>query len=225
MMTQFQFLGVESILINKYIFYSERNSMGKYVFDTTELCSVINEYKTSNDYTILNQITQEIFFICNQGRRPWSLEAENLFLALLPIGYKVLSFLRDKEKTTNELYAFLNPLEITSRLEHEIDHLERTIKDEEIAKLSILEILYQLIHIYLKIFDYWVIDFSQMVNLPDMQSMEYLLESRNDVEFTDLLTSFAKTKDPNVKKILISFTNDNEPQVSSLALKLLDMHY
>jgi hypothetical protein len=221
-MPKFQFFGVDPILVDKVVFYTERNAGGKYVYQSSELTQLINGYKNANDNVALDQILRELFWICNQGRRPWSLEAEQSFLALASAGYDLLAYLRSVGKISNETYAFINPLDMTLRLEYEAEHLRKVddLTDSKGLK-NILAIFYRLIHVYISVFDCWVSDFPQMAKLPAIDSMKYLLETGNDSEFAVLLTAFAKTKDPIAKNILIDFSNDDEQEVQSLAKSLL----
>lgn len=228
-MLKFQFFGVDPILVDKVVFYTERNAGGKYVYQSSELAQLINGYKNTNDYIALDQILRELFWICNQGRRPWSLEAEQSFLALASVGYDLLAYLRSVRKISNETYAFINPLDMTLRLEYEAEHLQKVDDPADSTADSkglnnILAIFYRLIHVYISVFDCWVSDFPQMAKLPAIDSMKYLLETGNDSEFAVLLTAFAKTKDPIAKKILIDFSNDDEQEVKTLAKSLLAMY-
>lgn len=224
-MLKFQFFGVEPIVIEKVIFYTERNTGGKYVCQPSELAQVINGHKNTNNYAALDQILRELFWICNQGRRPWSLEAEQSFLALASVGYDLLTYLRAVGKVPNETYAFIDPLDMTLRFEHEAEHLQKI--DSQVNSKgwdSISAIFYRLIRVYISVFDCWVSDFPQMAKLPAIDSMNYLLETGDDSDFAVLLTAFAKTKDPKAKQILIDFSSDDEQPVRALAERLLTMY-
>lgn len=221
-----QFFGVDSILISNVIFYTDRKNAGeKYVYQSSELEQVIDSYKNTHDYTTLDQILRELFWICNAGRRPWSLEAEKTFLALALSGYDLLNYLRAGRKVSNETYDFINPLHMIFRLEWEAEHLEKMdnpINAEELN--SICAIFYRLIHVYISVFDCWTSDFPEMVKLPETDGIKYLLETGDDSDFAVLLTAFAKTKDPRVKNILVDFSNDEEQSVKALAKRLLTMY-
>jgi hypothetical protein len=220
-MLKAEFFGAEPILLDKIIFYTESEGMGKYVYESAKLANVITGYEATNNYTALEQVLRELFWICNEGRRPWSLEAEQSFLALASAGYDLLNYLRAVGKISNDTYAFIDPLNITLRLEQEAEHLQEPNSQVDGDRWnSILAIFYRLIHIYISSFDCWVSDFSQIAKLPAIDTMKYLLETGNDSDFAILLTAFAKTKDLKAEQILIDFTDDDEEPVRALVEKL-----
>jgi len=217
-MSNFQFFGVEPIMINKVIHQTE----GKFIYQPREMAQVINDYKNKHDYRSLEQIIRELFWISNQGRRPWPFESEQSFLVFVSEANKLLKCVRIDFKISDETYTFINPLAIALRLEREAQHLEE-INDEYWD--NILEIFYQLISLYIIIFDYWVSDFPQKVKLPTTDTMKYLLETDNNSDYEALITAFAKTQESKVEQILIDFSSDDEQAVRSLSEILLARYF
>ena len=227
-MFTFEFYGTTPILVDKIVFYTEHKGAGKYVYESRELAHVIKGYQNTNNYAALEQLLRELFWICNQGRRPWSLEAEQSFLALASTGYELLNYLRAAGKVTNDIYAFIDPLNITVRLEQEAEHIHIHMINSKVDNVrweGTLAIFYRLTHIYISLFDCWVSDFPQLAKLPAIESMKYLLETGNDSDFTILVLAFAKTKDSRVKQLLIGFTHDDKEPVRVLAENLLATYF
>ena len=217
-----EFFGGDSIVIDKLVIYKERRTGGIYVYEPSKLERVISGFKTRHDRASLERLVRELFWICNQGRRPWSLEAEHSFLGLVSVGYELLTYLRAVGKVPHETYAFIDPLDITLRLEREVEHLQKVRSHADSERWIGTSIVFdQLTHFYIAIFVHWVSDYPRVVTLPTIDNMKYLLETGNDREFAVLLTTFARTKDLNVKQLLIDFSRDDEPPVRVLAERLL----
>lgn len=224
-MLKFQFFGYEPILIDKAIFYTERNGGGKYVYEPAEVRQLINGYKI-NDTEALDQILREIFWICDQGRRPWSLEAEQSFTDIASVGHDLLNYLRSVGAVHNETYEFIDPLKMALRLEREAEHLQEIDSRADAGRWgNTIKIFDQLIGIYISIFDYWSSDYPNNTKLPEINDMIYLLETGDDSDFEVLLTSFAKTRSPSVKQVLVEFSRDDEQHVANLAGKLFAMYF
>lgn len=218
----FQFFGVAPILIGKVIHYAEGTKFGGiYTYDPSELARVIGSCKSADNCAQLDQIQIELFWICHQGRRPWSLEAEQSFLALASVGYGVLTHLRAVGRTSSQTYAFIDPLDCALRLEYTAEDLERADQQGGDRWSSILAIVSRLTSLYIAVFDCWASDFPQEVKLPTSDSLRYLLETGDDNDFAVLLTALAKTNDPTVKQLLFEFSGDDEQPVRTLAQNLL----
>lgn len=202
-MPEFQFFGAESILINKSVCYLEGRGGGRYVFDPVRLGEIISTYKQEQNYFALEQMIKEIFWICNQGRRPWSLDAEEAFLSLASIGYNLLSYLRPLHKVSFETYSFIDPLVMVLRLEHESEHIQSSSDNQK--WIGVLNIFYQLTKLYINIFDSWTKDYSHMVKIPTINDIKFLLEIGDDQEFGILLNALSLTRKLEMKGILTSF--------------------
>lgn len=220
-----EFCGRESILLEKVVRFRERQGSGEYVFETRELERVIVCYKNSNDRSGLEQIVRELFSICNQGRRPWTLEAEQAFLELSATGYHLLTYLRVTAKIPNETYAFIDPLSLAGRLGSEAARIEK-FRDRDRENWDwVLPVFYRQMSIFTKVFSCWASDHPQSAHLPSLDTMKCLLETEDDVEFAALLTAFSRTRSSQVRQFLLEFTEDDEESVRSLAGKLLSEYF
>lgn len=229
-MSDQQFFGAEAILINKTIFYIEsRREGGRYTFKPDQLANAIADRLTSKDHAKSEQMIRELFWICSQGRRPWSSQAEQSFLSLASTGRELLVHLRSTGGISSGTYAFIDPLTMTLSLEREAENLKRRgyrndNADENKIWTLTLSVFDQLTHLYIDIFALWIEDSPQDVQLPPTDQMEYLLTIGDDSKFANLLSSFARTKNPRAIRLVADYSKAEGGWKRNLAAALLEKY-
>jgi hypothetical protein len=217
------FYGAPPRLLGQHILYRESRSQGRYDFDLPVLEKVIDEVKKTDDSSGLEQIVRELFSVCNQGRRPWSLNAERSFLVLARLGHDALCDLRLMTKVGDSTYASIDPLRAASRLASEAAHIDAT--DQEGRWDAEVGIFDQLIHVYIAVYSNWTSDHPETAGVPHRDGIEQLLEGTSDMDFEIMLGALARTKNPVVEQVLESFTRDDEDAVRQVAKRLLAHHF
>jgi hypothetical protein len=211
------------MLLNTIITYHERQGQGLYLCDEPEMHKLVAQYKTAKDYLAIESTLKELFFIAHQGRRPWSLSVEQVFLKLTLIGCEFLTYLRSVHTVAFETYHSIDPLSHVVRLESEAERMQDWEDGENgYRRDCTLDIFYKLIHWNTLVFCQWATDYPGEVKLPDLDTLKYILEIDIEEDFIMILQALAKTRRPDVKAILLELQDDEEYQVRRCSQRLHD---
>ena len=208
-------------LLNGLIAYHERKGHGLYQFDEREIRNLISCYKKGKDYCALETTLKELFHIANEGRRPWSLAAEEAFLKLTVIGCELLTYLRSVHRVSSETYRSIGPLSLVQRLEYEAERMQDWEDGEGGHRRDhTLDIFYRLTNLNILIFDQWATDYPEAIELPSLDALRSVLQIDDENDYRILLSALAKTRRSDVNTLLLELVDDEESEVRLLARRL-----
>ena len=205
-------------LLGAVITYAERRGQGRHVFDEPTIRRLIDGYWISENYKAIQQVVAELFSIAGQGRRPWSLVAEQSFLTFTSLGYEWLVRLRAIHHVEVGTFRAIDPLTAVSRIEQAIQSCQCWDDGESGHRRDhTLEIFDRIVHFNVLVFDHFATDYPDEIKLPAPEALRSILEIDDDGDFARLLTAFAKTRRSDVEAILLELEQDEELEVRALA--------
>ena len=182
------------------------------------------ENAEKNNFELLADMALNCFQISSDGRRPREVEEEMALFDTMKEGYKLAN---QYVAVSGDLsffpkwFSFLSPNRTFELVEEATDYYERTHRRWYDKTIRYFE---DTLDMELSLLWKWLDgDVEGFVNYWGAERIENLLELVEDDVFYDVLRKLASLKhNQTVSEILAFYTEDDEPQIKSYALKLLE---
>ena len=214
-----------------YDFERQGRQEGYYVLSRDKIVKLIDNYFHDNNLESIYCIVEILFWESGQGRRPWSIEAENSFVEETNFGTTLFRKLKERKEIPVDFYRSIfeklgssyilnsrNDLEKrlennnlseeeAERYENYIDCFERILQNHSIIALN-----------YIKDYPEDMLNFDKCIIIE-------LLEFVDDNEFEQLLTILSKTRELKAREILEFYSLDDEDKIRKISNYLLRNYY
>ena len=234
-------------MYNKDFFYNEslRNELFNTIFEFKRLgkqdgynvlkrdkiFELTDKYFQNNKLESIYCMVEILFWESGQGRRPWSMEAENSFVGITNFGTELflkikkrieipVDFYRSIFEKLGSSYVFFARNDLEKRLENNNLCEEETTRYE-----NYIACFDAILHKHSIIALNFIEDYPKEMLKYDTSIIIQLLEFVDDNEFEQLLTILSQTREPKAKEILEFYSLDDENKIKKISNYLLRNYY
>lgn len=170
------------------------------------------------------RIARDCFIFSSVGRRPWRLHNEELFYEIMKEGYWLATVYVAKTGDCSHFPDWFSVLHHPHYIDGTIEQMNRSrFKEMEDEYRTIAGYLENTLDMQFSLLREWLAgDVEGFVRHWGAKRIEELLEYVDDKEFFSILRQLTQLKNnPDVAGILAYYAEDDEPQISEYALRLL----
>jgi len=237
-----------TIMYNKELFYNEklRNELFNAIFESVRrsrheeryyvvngdnIFKLIDNYFQDDNLEGICCIVEIIFWESGQGRRPWSVDAENAFVEKTNLGTTLFKKLKNTYEIPVDFYRSLFEKLGSSYILYARNDLEKRLDNNNLSEEEASRY-----ENYINCFDdilqnHSIIALNFIKDYPedalnfDKSIIIELLEFVDDNEFEQLLTRLSETRKLKAREILEFYKLDDEDKIKKMSNYLLQKYY
>ena len=216
----------EDLYYNTFLDYDNKNYI--WTSSTLKTNTYINTLKENKNFDEIHSVVILFFKLANQGRRPWDISSERVFLELTDLGSNLLEFYINNQNNISifgKIYEHINTLNLQSSYEYLIKTIEHNSIDKRTERLysSQANVLEKIVDFQLLFYIIWVEkDTETFLNSLSFEFTTNLLELYDDNKFEIFMKNFIALKNNNSKKIIEFYLQDDKVSIRSMLKRLMN---